>query len=227
MNASDFSLMIFAAGFGTRMAELTNDMPKPMLPLSGRPMVDYAVDLARDAGIQNIAANTHYLSGKIEPHLARLGVSVCREEPEILDTGGGLRAASQKLVSPTFTLNPDAAWLGANPLTELSNAWRDHMQALLLLVPSGRAKGRKENGDFSIGNGRLKRGGPLIYTGAQIIRTEGLARISLKAFSLNVYWDALEKDGALYGAIYSGHWCDIGTPEGLTLAEQMLDSHRV
>ncbi|MGI9388898.1 MAG: nucleotidyltransferase family protein [Boseongicola sp.] len=227
MNASEISLMIFAAGFGTRMAGLTNDMPKPMLPLSGRPMVDYAVDLARDAGIRKIAANTHYLSDKIEPHLERLGVSVCREEPEILDTGGGLRAANHLLLSPTFTLNPDAGWLGANPLTELSNAWQDHMQALLLLVPSGRAKGRVGSGDFSIENGRLTRGGSLIYTGAQIIRTEGLASISLKAFSLNMYWDALEKDGALYGAIYSGQWCDIGTPEGLTLAEQMKESGRV
>ena len=227
MKASEFSLMIFAAGFGTRMGELTDGTPKPMLPLSGQPMVNHAIELAREAGIDTIVANTHYLSDRIEPHLDGLGVAYCREEPTILDTGGGLRAASHQLASPTFTLNPDVAWLGANPLIELSRAWQDHMQALLLLVPSDRARGREGPGDFSIENGRLRRGGPLVYTGAQIIRTELLEDISEKAISLNIFWDKLGAAGTLYGTTYSGHWCDIGTPQGLALAEQMLEHRRV
>lgn len=227
MTPGDLSLMIFAAGFGTRMAELTNDLPKPMLPLSGRPMIDHAIDLARKAGVRSIVANTHYLSEIIEPHLIGLGVEFSREEPDILDTGGGLRAAGQRLLSPTFTMNPDAAWVGGNPLIELTNAWQDHMQALLLLVPSGRAQGRDGCGDFSVEGGRLIRGGPLIYTGAQIIRTTGLVDIPSKVFSLNEYWDKLAEAGDLYGTIYSGHWCDIGTPKGLKLAENMLDFRHV
>lgn len=227
MRAREISLMLFAAGFGTRMGGLTANTPKPMLPLSGRPMVDHAVALARTADISTIVANTHYLGEEIEPHLESLGVASCREEPDILDTGGGLRAASHRLTSPTFTLNPDAAWLGPNPLIELSNAWADHMRALLLLVPADRVKGRDGPGDFSIENGQLKRGGPLVYSGAQIIRTEGLQKIPSKAFSLNLYWDRLADTGGLYGTTYSGHWCDIGTPEGLRLAEQMLGEPRV
>ena len=227
MNASELSLMIFAAGFGTRMGGLTDRTPKPMLPLSGRPMVNHAVEFAREAGVDTIVANTHYLYDKIEPHLDDLGVYSSREKPRILDTGGGLRAASQHLASPTFTLNPDAAWLGANPLIELSSAWQDHMQALLLLVPSDRVQGREGPGDFSIENGRLRRGGELVYSGAQIIRTEALEEITAQVFSLNVYWDKLGAAGTLYGTTYSGHWCDIGTPQGLTLAEQMLESRRV
>jgi len=227
MKASELSLMIFAAGFGTRMGELTDNTPKPMLPLSGQPMINHAVDLAHEAGIGTIVANTHFQSEKIEPHLERLGVAYCREEPDILDTGGGLRAARQRLASPTFTMNPDAAWLGANPLIELSDAWQDHMQALLLLIPSDRARGREGPGDFKIKGGRLLRGGPLVYSGAQIIRTEALEKFPAKAFSLNDYWDRLCAAGSLYGATYSGHWCDIGTPQGLTLAEQMLELGRV
>ncbi len=227
MRAAELSLMLFAAGFGTRMGELTADTPKPMLPLSGKPMIDHAVALARKADISAIVANTHYLSEEIEPHLDNLGVKSCRERPDILDTGGGLRAASHLLTSPTFTLNPDAAWLGPNPLTKLSNVWEDHMQALLLLVPADRVRGRDGPGDFSIENGQLKRGGPLVYSGAQIIRTEGLPDIPSKAFSLNLYWDRLAESGGLYGTTYSGHWCDIGTPEGLTLADQMLGESRV
>ncbi|MEK6215641.1 MAG: nucleotidyltransferase family protein [Boseongicola sp.] len=219
--------MLFTAGFGTRMGELTSDTPKPMLPLSGKPMVDHAVALARTAKINTIVANTHYLAEKIEPRLDCLGVSSFREGPGIFDTGGGLRAASHLLTSPTFTLNPDAAWLGPNPLTELSNAWEDHMQALLLLVPADRVKGRDGPGDFSIENGRMKRGGPLVYSGAQIVRTEGLLEMPSKVFSLNLYWDRLAESGGLYGTTYSGQWCDIGTPEGLTLAEQMLGEPHV
>jgi MurNAc alpha-1-phosphate uridylyltransferase len=227
MRAAELSLMLFAAGFGTRMGELTSDTPKPMLPLLGKPMVDHAAALARAAEISTIVANTHYLSEKIEPHLDSLGVVSCRERPDILDTGGGLRAASHLLTSPTFTLNPDAAWLGPSPLTVLSNVWEDHMQALLLLVPTKRVKGRDGPGDFSIENRRLRRGGPLVYSGAQIIRTEGLQDIRTKAFSLNLYWDRIAEAGGLYGTTYSGRWCDIGTPEGLTLAEQLLGEPRV
>ncbi len=227
MKAGELSLMIFAAGFGTRMGEMTDDTPKPMLPLSGQPMIDRTVAMARDAGVEVIVANTHYLSGGIEPHLESLGVKHSRETPDILDTGGGLRAAAQWLSSPTFTLNPDALWLGPNPLTELANAWQDHMQALLLLVPANRADGHKGSGDFSIEAGRLKRGGSLIYSGAQIIRTEGLGFVPDRAFSLNVYWDQLADAGGLFGAEYSGRWCDIGTPDGLARADRLLEARDV
>jgi len=134
---------------------------------------------------------------------------------------------SDRLSSPTFTLNPDAAWLGPNPLIELASAWQDHMQALLLLIPPERVSGRNGFGDFSIENGRLSRGGALVYSGAQITRTEGLQAIPGKAFSLNVLWDQMAETGGLYGAEYSGRWCDIGTPKGLAIADQMLEPRDV
>ena len=101
------------------------------------------------------------------------------------------------------------------------------MQALLLLVPAELTHGHNGAGDFSIADGRLSRGGSLVYTGAQIIRTEGLRAIPDEVFSLNVYWDRLAQVGRFYGVEYSGHWCDIGTPEGLALAEQMLEARDV
>lgn len=216
MTESPAAAMIFAAGFGTRMGAATKTTPKPMLPFNGRPMIDHAVDLAKAAGVTRIVSNTHYLPDRLEAHLADLGVQTLREEPDILDTGGGLKAARTLLASdPVFTLNPDSAWSGPNPLTLLRKAWRPEMRALLLLVPCEVA-GRPDNtGDFDLIDGTLKRKGPFLYTGAQILRTEGLDAIREPVFSLNRYWDHLAEGGPIHGCIYPGLWRDIGTADGL------------
>lgn len=223
MTGAPTSAMIFAAGLGTRMGDLTRDTPKPMLPLGGRPMIDHAVDLVKDAGIAQIVANTHYLAPRIEPHLQALGLTVLREAPDILETGGGLKAALPHLGGDTVvTLNPDAAWTGPNPIRTLLDQWRPDMRALLLLVPLSRARTTRTDGDFTLDNGRITRGGDFLYTGAQILRTDRLTDIPDTAFSLNRYWDHLSRTAPLHGVVHDGGWCDIGTPEGLAEAETML-----
>ena len=215
--------MIFAAGFGTRMGDLTRSTPKPMLPLAGRPMIDHAIDLARNAGIARVVANTHYLADQIEPHLVRRDVVAVREASEILETGGGLKAALPYLgAGPVVTLNPDAAWTGSNPISTLLNAWRPEMSALLLLTPIEKALTERSDGDFSLESGELRRKGSFLYTGAQIIRTNRLAEIAEDCFSLNLYWDLLSKTGPIHGVVHQGGWCDIGHPQGLAAAEDML-----
>mgnify|MGYP001814520330 CR=1 FL=1 len=220
------SAMIFAAGFGTRMGPLTQDRPKPMIPLAGRPMIDHAIDLVRDAGIQHIVANTHYLHDRIAPHLETLGLTVCHETPDILDTGGGLRAALPHLGDgPVVTLNPDAAWTGPNPVAQLLSHWRDEMQALLMLVPLDQARSSRQTGDFSLCSGEIQRSGPYLYAGAQIIRTDRLHEIDLTSFSLNLYWDRLLAAGPVHAIDHPGQWCDIGHPDGLREAEQIMANH--
>ena len=215
--------MIFAAGFGTRMGDLTRSTPKPMLPLAGRPMIDHAIDLVRDAGITRIVANTHYLADQIEPHLARRDVIAVRETPGILETGGGLKAALPHLgADPAVTLNPDAAWTGPNAISTLLSAWRPEMAALLLVIPIEKALTDRNMGDFSLENGELRRQGSYLYTGAQIIRTDRLTEIAEDSFSLNLYWDLLSKTGPIHGVVHQGGWCDIGHPKGLAAAERML-----
>ncbi|NND41276.1 MAG: NTP transferase domain-containing protein, partial [Silicimonas sp.] len=182
-----------------------------------------AIELVREAGIERVFANTHYLPHKIEPHLQSLGVTTVREETKILDTGGGLRAAMPYLgPGPVITLNPDAAWTGPNPIKGLLSAWTEDMRALLLLVPLSDARTTREDGDFSLEHGQIRRKGEYLYTGAQIIRTSDLHRIPENAFSLNRYWDLLAADGPIHGIIHRGGWCDIGTPAGLADAEAML-----
>lgn len=215
--------MIFAAGFGTRMKPMTLTVPKPMLHLAGRPMIDHSVDLVRGAGISRIFANTHHLREKIAPHLSELGVTELYEFPEILETGGGLKSALPLLgPNPVVTLNPDAAWSGPNPIETLMSAWRPEMRALLLLVPLAIAGSNRSEGDFSLEHGVISRSGDFLYTGAQIIRTDGLAEIPESVFSLNRYWDHLAAGGPLHGVVFPGRWCDIGNPEGLALAERLI-----
>ena len=218
MMPRDVSLMIFAAGYGTRMGDLTRDMPKPMLPLGGKPMIDHTLEIAKNARIETVFANTHYLHDKIAPHLTKHGVSVLHETPDILDTGGGLKAARKDLTSPTLTLNPDYDWSGPNPLTHLLENWDDQMQALLLVVPPSRAINRSGAGDFTLDGASLRRGGEMIYTGAQLIRTERLSVLPDRVFSLNAYWDHLAETGDLYGTEYPGTWTDIGTKQALIQA---------
>ena len=218
-----FSAMIFAAGFGTRMGSLTRDLPKPMVPMNGRPMIDFSIKLLRDAGITRIVANAHYLPHRIIPHLENLGVTVSHEEEGILDTGGGLKAALPLLgKGPVITINPDALWMGENPVLALMGAWRDDMNGLLMLVENANVLGGFEKGDFSLEHGEIRRNGPYLFGGAQIIQTEKLRTLEGAAFSLNRYWDVLAKQCALHGLVYSGNWCDLGTAEGLARGEQGL-----
>jgi N-acetyl-alpha-D-muramate 1-phosphate uridylyltransferase len=217
-------LMIFAAGFGTRMGALTADRPKPMLELAGRTMIDRAIDLGEEAGCAPILANTHYRAEVIAPTLAARGVGVCHE-PVILDTGGGLKAALSRLGDGRVaTLNPDVAWSGPNPLRHLlDTAWPDDAGALLLLIPETRATGRSGPGDFALDeDGRLTRKGPFVYAGTQIIDAAAVRATPGDIFSLNATWTALAGEGRLHGAVYPGRWCDAGSPEGLRAADALL-----
>lgn len=219
------AVMLFAAGFGTRMGALTASRPKPLIEVAGRTLLDHALSLVDTAGIGRTVVNTHYLSEQIHGHLADRNVLISDEQPDILDTGGGLRRALPKLgEGPVFTLNTDAVWTGPNPLMTLASAWRpDEMDALLLLVPRGRALGHSGTGDFlPDASGRLTRGPGLVYSGAQILRPDRLSDIPEQVFSLNLLWDRLLSEGRVYGAVHPGGWCDVGHPEGITMAEAML-----
>jgi MurNAc alpha-1-phosphate uridylyltransferase len=217
-------LMIFAAGFGTRMGALTADRPKPMLEIAGRTMIDRAIDIGEAAGCAPILANTHYLADVITPTLAARGIGISHE-PVILDTGGGLKAALPRLGDgQVATLNPDVAWSGPNPLLHLlATPWPEDAGAILLLIPEDRALGRSGPGDFALGeDGRLSRRGPFVYTGTQIIDAAAVRATPGEVFSLNATWTALAAEGRLYGTVYPGRWCDAGSPEGLRAADALL-----
>ncbi|WP_425092353.1 nucleotidyltransferase family protein [Tropicimonas sp. S265A] len=219
------AVMIFAAGFGTRMGALTRSCPKPLLQVGGRTLLDHALDLTDHARVTRRVVNVHYRSGDIMAHLEpRTDIGIADESDRILDTGGGLKAARAALsADPVFTLNSDAVWSDPSALDTLSQAWDPaRMDALLLTVPLDRAHGRNAPGDFSqAADGALSRGGDLVYTGAQIVSLAGLDGIAAEVFSLNLLWNRYAETGRLFGVTYPGHWADVGHPEGLVLANRL------
>lgn len=223
-----FPVMIFAAGFGTRMGALTKDRPKPLIKVAGKTLLDHALDLALTPQVSRIVVNAHYHADKIAAHLTGKNVALSVEAEAILETGGGLRAAMPLLgSSPVMTLNSDAVWTGMNALDALAAGWDGaSMDALLLLAPVSATLGYSGQGDFRTDDaGRIHRangGDGLVYLGAQIIRTDLLPCIPQTTFSLNLLWDRMIAEGRAFGLAHDGGWCDVGRPEGIGQAEALL-----
>jgi MurNAc alpha-1-phosphate uridylyltransferase len=195
-----------------------------MIPVAGKPLIDHALELIQGQGFSTVVVNLHYFPDQIKTHLAGRPVSFSDETDALLETGGGLKAALPLLgSSPVLTMNTDAVWAGPNPVPLLTEAWDPvAMDALLMCVARENAIGHGGNGDFLLDQGRLKRGPGLVFTGIQIIKTDLLAEISEQAFSLNRLWNEMLERGRVSGLTYPGKWADVGHPEGITLAEQML-----
>lgn len=226
--------MVLAAGFGTRMGALTKDRPKPLIEVAGRALIDHALDAVAAAGVEEAVVNLHYRGEQIAAHLAPRDAPriVYSPEEEILETGGGVARALPLLgADPFFCLNADAIWTGAAPLPALAAAWDGaRMGALLHLVRREDAIGHKGLGDFHRNAaGALTRRGaaegagpPYVFTGAQILTPGAFDDAPAGAFSTNVVWDRLIEDGRLFGVVHEGAWVDVGTPEGVSLAEAAL-----
>ena len=220
------SIMLFAAGKGTRMGDLVKDRPKPMVSVAGQMLLDHALQFTQLPEIGRRVINTHHHSEVLRNHLRNYDDILISDETDMLrETGGGLKKALPLLGgSPVLTMNTDAVWCGPNPVQQVLGAWQDHMEALLLLVPQSQAFGHKGKGDFDLDvDGRLIRAPGAIYTGIQMIRTEGLGTIAETAFSHNRLWDQIASRNGLYGTIYDGQWCDVGQPESIPIAESMLN----
>lgn len=222
--------MIFAAGLGTRMGHLTENCPKPLIEISGRPLLAYALDLVREAGVSRIVVNIHAHAEKMRDYLRVYAPDVViSHETRLLETGGGLRQALPLLGDgPVFTLNSDMVWQGENPLQMLRNAWNEtEMDSLLAVLPVKSAQGYQGRGDFFLAHDKTiaRRGvakqADYVYSGAQIINPNLLQTIEDQAFSLNQVWDQGLKTGRVMGQVYEGAWVDVGRPEGIELAEAL------
>ena len=224
------AIMIFAAGLGTRFGDLVKDRPKPLIRVCGKPLIDHALDIAEEARVARRVVNVHYKPDLMKDHLAKRGGIVVSDESDwLLETGGGLRKALPLLGSKSvITMNSDAVWRGENPITRLRQAWDpDRMEALLLLIPLQSAIGHMGKGDFLLDkDGRLSRSAlgenGLVYSGVQIIRTDGVNEVGEEAFSLNRVWDIIHRRGGLFGIEYEGRWADVGTPQGLECTEKSM-----
>ena len=222
------AVMIFAAGLGTRMGTLTRHRPKPLIEVAGKPLIEHALALVRDAGIERVVVNSHAHSKQIASYLNKATPrALISQEVERLETGGGLKQALPLLgPGPVFTLNADMVWSGPNPLELLARTWDSgSMDGLLCLIPRDCAHGHSGSGDFNLTpDRRLSRRGDAatadyVYSGVQILKTPALVDIPEKVFSLNRVWDRMLQENRLSGVPYPGLWVDVGRPEGIALAE--------
>ena len=147
---------MLAAGLGKRMLPLTATMPKPLVKVGGRTLIDFALDRLDEAGIEVVVVNVHHFADMLEAHLRtrRSPVIVVSDEREaVLETGGGVKKALPLLgAAPFITFNSDSIWVeGESPnLSRLIAAWDpERMDILMLVAPRDTSVGYEGEGDFS------------------------------------------------------------------------------
>ena len=237
MTASPTHAMVLAAGLGLRMRPITETIPKPLVTVAGRTMLDRALDHLDRAGVGRKVVNCHWLPEKIAAHLAGRADIVLSPEDQLLETGGGVAKALPLLGDgPFYVVNSDIIWTdgGADgALARLAAVWDDaRMDALLLLQPTATALGYDGAGDFFLSaDGVPSRRGarpaaPLLFSGVQILSPRLFAGAPSGKFSLNVLYDRALAAGRLFGLVHDGRWYHVGTPQALPLVERALLAER-
>lgn len=230
--------MVLAAGLGTRMRPLTDDRPKALVEVAGRPLIDHVLDRLADAGVDRAVVNVHWFADRLESHLrprARPAVLISDERAELLETGGGLKKAAPLLgTAPVFVANIDSVWVdrGPNPgggLADLARLWDPaRMDAALLLARRDGAIGFDGDGDFFLAeDGRLTfrddaPSTPFAYMGVHITRPDYASAGPSGPFSLSPLWRKSAAAGRLYGCVLDGDWMHVGDPEARAEAEARL-----
>lgn len=217
---------IFAAGLGERMRPLTDSMPKPLVPVAGRPILAYIFDRLKAAKIKNAVLNTHWFPEQIEhfldPYRGEMNIRTSFES-QLLETGGGLKKALPLIADDVFyVINGDALWVDGlvlPALERLALAFDPaRMDALLLLQPIGGMTVTPGAGDYRRApDGRLTRtpdkSGELMFTGLRIMHRRMLGSATETPHSFREELDESQQKGRLYGLIHDGEWHHISTPE--------------
>ncbi|WP_226660376.1 nucleotidyltransferase family protein [Alteriqipengyuania lutimaris] len=231
--ASD-TAMVMAAGLGKRMRPLTATMPKPMVRVAGKPLIDHTLDRLADAGVARAVVNVHYLADALEAHVVERKspkVTISDERDALLETGGGMIKAQGLLPDPFFCLNSDNIWLDGprNAFADLSMLWdAERMDALVLVVPHKRAANFDGPGDFHLdAAGKVSRRqpgriAPFIYTGIQLVSHRLLRDAPEGKFSTNILWNRAIEEGRLFGLPFTGDWFEVGTPQAIRPTEEAL-----
>jgi MurNAc alpha-1-phosphate uridylyltransferase len=224
--------MILAAGRGERMRPLTDDLPKPLLPVAGRSLLERSIDRLVAHGVGNIVVNVHHLGEQIASRLDGRA-RIVREE-RLLETGGSVKNALPHLGDgPFYVLNGDGLWRdGTRPLLQrLQEAWDpSRMDALLLLHPVDKVTGLAagERGDFFIEpDGQIRHRGeartaPYQFASISVCDRRLFVDSPDGAFSLLHLWKRAEAARRLAGVVHDGGWFHVGTPDALLAAERAL-----
>ena len=229
------SAMVLAAGLGTRMRPHNGHIPKPLVTVGGKSLIDYGLDRLAEAKVERAVVNVHHLADLLEKHLAprrHPQIIVSDERGELLGTGGGIvKALPQLGDAPFFLVNSDTLWLDSvRPNFErLGEAFDpETMDALLLLAPTANSIGYSGRGDYMmLPDGRLQRRAereiaPFIYAGTAILAPALFAGAPQGAFGLTTLFDRAGENNRLFGLRLEGVWMHVGTPEAVAAADAAL-----
>jgi MurNAc alpha-1-phosphate uridylyltransferase len=228
--------MLLSAGLGKRMAPAANGLPKPLVVLHGKALIDHALDRLAAAGVARAIVNVHYKADLIEAHLQKRqapAIEISDERAALLDTGGGVKKALPRLGPGPFLIhNADSVWIegvGSN-LARLAGGWDEaRMDCLLLLAGASASHGYQGRGDFALeSDGRIRRRKveqelvPFAFTGVSVAHPRLFDGSPDVAFSLNLVWSRAIAAGRAYGVRMDGEWMHVGSPDALAEAERCL-----
>jgi MurNAc alpha-1-phosphate uridylyltransferase len=235
LSATITRAMIMAAGFGTRMRPLTNDIPKPLVKVRGRALIDYVIDRLVADGVKTIVVNIHYKGDRIREHVAKRKDAefiVSDETDTILDSGGGIfKALPHFKGEPFYHANADTVWVegASHALPRLRAMWDGgRMDALMLLAPTVTTVCYDGRGDFMMDpEGKLSRVpegriSPFVWMSLEILHPRLFDGVEGGKFSINPLWDKAIAKGRLYGQRLDGVWMHIDRPDAVKESEEYL-----
>jgi len=228
--------MVFAAGLGRRMRPITETMPKPLVTVRGRALIDCCLDRLAENGVERAIVNVHWLADQIEAHLAKRRapkILVSDERAQLLDQGGGIKRALPLIGEDPFLIcNTDAFWIEGprSNVARLARSFDPETMDIELLVAAGAgAVGVDWPGDFVMTHdGRLqphdpRHVAPFVYTGVGIVKPQLFANQTADVFRLAPFFHAAAAHGRLYGVRLDGLWVHVGRPENIAEAETAID----
>ena len=213
--------MILAAGLGKRMLPITLNTPKPLIQIGNKNLLERAIELLINHGVEEIAINVHHLADQIidfiDKKKYKLKISISEEQNALLDTGGGIFQATKSFKKPFIAINPDTLWSVAysNELKDLEELYFKQKKPCLLLANKDLSFDNSFKGDFNLRDGVIRRDNKneFIFTGLQILDQSVFSSINDKIFSMNKIWDFLIKDGSLIGYKSKQKFYHINTKE--------------
>ncbi len=240
MRASDFRAFIFAAGEGRRLKPYTESVPKPMVHIAGKPILDHTFRHLETVGISKVAMNSFYkkeaIRAFVRDYQGLIDISLS-EEDELLNTGLGLKRALPTMGGkPFYAINGDAFWTdkageGENALERLAEAWSPEiMDILLLLQPVSNMILTKGVGDYALDKqGRAIRqkdqAGDYMFAGIRICKPEIFENTPESPFGFLDLMDRAEAQGRLFGVVHTGDWHHISTPDDLERVNEAFSAN--
>ena len=214
--------MILAAGLGKRMQPLTKKKPKPLLEIGGSTLLERAINLLINHGVEEITVNIHYLANQIEKFISdfksEINIKISNEKDLLLDTGGGVRKGTKDFKdNPFFVINPDTLW--SNKYSEeiqfLEKEYFAYKRPCLLLVRKELSLDNSFKGDFNLKNNLISKDeqNQFIFTGLQIMKNDHLSFLNKNIFSMNEVWTKLIIENNLGGLESNQKFYHLNTTE--------------